>query len=200
MIWPFSRKPSGQLADVERRYLYDLVRVTRPQIVVESGTWKGGGSTLFLANALADNADGELHSWESHEPFHREATSFYRRQKRLRDRVHLHLGDFVRAAEGFSNSFISGTGVVFLDGGDETPEGKLKLPEDQYPAASENVRSFQLLSPRLQPGTHLLLHDWGVQGGRGMFVRQVLERDGFGPWRIVEVLKTGTGMCHMIKG
>lgn len=200
MIWPFNRKPPGQLADVERKYLYDLVRSSRPQVVVESGTWKGGGSTLFLASALSDNASGELHTWESHEPFYQEALRFYQRQRHLRDRVHLHLGDFVGAVERLSDVFVSGIGVVFLDGGDETPDGKLKLPLEQYPDSSENVRSFKALSPRLRSGTHLLLHDWGVQGGRGMFVRQVLEREGFGAWRIVEVLDTGTGMCHMMKG
>lgn len=199
MIWPFSRKPEGQLEDVERTYLFDLVRAQRPDIVVESGTWKGGGSTLFLVRALCENGQGHLHTWESHPPFHAEASAYYTRNPRMNRQITLHLGDFVQAAEAFEQAFLDRIGVVFLDGGDETPQGTLKLPRDRYPDASENVRSFKALADRLRPGTHVLLHDWGVEGGRGMFVRQVLERDGFGPWNITKVLKTGTGLCHMTK-
>lgn len=44
-------------------FLYALVRVLKPKVVVESGTGRGYAS-LALATALAANGDGVLHTFE----------------------------------------------------------------------------------------------------------------------------------------
>src|SRR4051794_18821710 len=52
----------GQLNPAERTIITSAVldRPTKPKIVLEVGTWLGGGSTLHLLRALAQNNEGHL--------------------------------------------------------------------------------------------------------------------------------------------
>src|SRR5271170_782571 len=52
----------GQLNEAERRLLTEaLVRSEpKPQMVIEVGTWLGGGSTLHILRALEKNGAGHL--------------------------------------------------------------------------------------------------------------------------------------------
>src|SRR5437879_2963510 len=52
----------GQLNDAERRLLTEAIigAPAKPQVVVEVGTWLGGGSTLHILRALERNGCGHL--------------------------------------------------------------------------------------------------------------------------------------------
>jgi hypothetical protein len=43
------------------------------------------------------------------------------------------------------------------------------------------------------------LHDWTVDGGRGTFVKQYLEKKSFDGWEIVDVINATTGLAHLLK-
>ena len=52
----------GQLNDTERRILTEAIlrAPKKPQVVIEVGTWLGGGSTLHILRALEENGVGHL--------------------------------------------------------------------------------------------------------------------------------------------
>src|ERR1700741_1872418 len=53
---------NGQLNAEERRLLTSAIREapTKPKVVLEVGTWLGGGSTLHFLRALEKNGQGHL--------------------------------------------------------------------------------------------------------------------------------------------
>ena len=56
----------GQLYVDDRRWLYETVLALKPQMALETGTWKGGGSTFYIASALRDSeCGGVLYSIET---------------------------------------------------------------------------------------------------------------------------------------
>src|SRR4051812_22622063 len=52
----------GQMSDGERRLLTEAIlnAPQKPRIVLEAGTWLGGGSTLHILRALHKNGEGHL--------------------------------------------------------------------------------------------------------------------------------------------
>jgi len=50
------------MSEAERRFLTDAIRNAskKPQVVLETGTWLGGGSTLHILRALHQNGTGHL--------------------------------------------------------------------------------------------------------------------------------------------
>lgn len=67
----------GQLWPAERQFLHDAVVSARPNIVLEVGTWKGGGSTWQIATALKELKHGHLHTCEINSDFYIEAKKIY---------------------------------------------------------------------------------------------------------------------------
>lgn len=197
-----SNPPPGQLSETERQYLYDQVKIIGPRTVLESGTWYGGGSTLSITRALHDlGTGGVLHTWEEHAPFHEVAQTFYAASDYSASIV-LHRGSFVDGVSAADDAFLADVSMVFLDGGDEGPDGHHKLPDQAYLDdynLSENVQSFKILERRLRPGSHIMLHDWSVTCGRGAFVRAYLSRTGFRGFELVTVVETTTGLAHLVK-
>lgn len=63
----------GQLWYQERKLLYNTVRKYKPIHCYEIGTWKGGGATYFIAQALHDNGKGILNTIEINKDFYNEA-------------------------------------------------------------------------------------------------------------------------------
>src|SRR5438477_7390960 len=57
-----SSEIAGQLSDQERRLLTDAIldAPKKPEVVLEVGTWLGGGSTLHILRALERNGVGHL--------------------------------------------------------------------------------------------------------------------------------------------
>lgn len=187
--------PEGQLSDIERNYLFDVVISLKPHLVIESGTWLGGGSTLFLVKGVFENKIGKLHTYETHTPYWECATNFYE-SSIYKPYIELFNEDFVEATKKYD--FDDNKVVIFLDGGDEAA-GALKLPPEMYPEASENLASFKILESKVKPGTNVLLHDWTVDMGRGTFVKQYLDKNNFDGWELVNVVTATTGLAHLVK-
>jgi hypothetical protein len=57
-----SVKIAGQMNAEDRRILREAIcnAPARPRVVLEVGTWLGGGSTLHLLKALEENGEGHL--------------------------------------------------------------------------------------------------------------------------------------------
>lgn len=147
--WFFEGAPQvpGQMWAFERRLLFQTVRHNRPQIVCESGTWLGGGSTYFIAAALQANGSGLLHTTEAMPDFYARATAYYTR--------HLpQLKGYVRFHEGKSTEVyppllpqIAPVDLLLLDGAEE---------------AQETWDEFQMFAPFLASNAVVVAHDWNT--------------------------------------
>lgn len=157
----------GQLWLADRRLLYETVRALRPAHCFEIGTWKGGGSTLFLAQALRDNGAGVLHTIEVDAAMVEHARRYYQAHlPQLLPHVDFHVGDYVKE---FGTLDTIPADLVFLDGAED---------------GRETLAQYEFLLPRAHRGTVLLVHDWLTDKAR--LVRERLEQSP--DWRIDTVL------------
>jgi predicted O-methyltransferase YrrM len=146
----------GQLNEVERQLLVEAIAnaPTKPEVVIEVGTWLGGGSTLHILRALEKNGTGHLWGIEA-------SRSIYERM----------IGNIRTAAPeaihrftplfGFSQEVIpqwireQPTGlrvdVAFLDGGNNP---------------MEQITEFKLLDPLIPLGGQLMGHDAKLRKGK----------------------------------
>ena len=87
--WYFEGNPflHGQLWYCERKLLHETIKKYKPSVCVEIGTWKGGGSTLFIGQALYENKKGILHTIEIYPDYYNESLSNY--QKHLSGKHYL---------------------------------------------------------------------------------------------------------------
>ena len=147
---------AGQMNPQERRILQEAVlnTSTKPQVVLEVGTWLGGGSTLHLLKALELNGEGHLWGIEA------DRTIYVAMLANIRaaapEAVHRFTPLF-----GLSKQVIPewlsehGNGfridLVFLDGGDNP---------------LEQIIEFKLLDDRIPVGGQLLAHDAKLRKGR----------------------------------
>jgi len=149
-------EPSGQLNAEERRILTAAVIDTakKPQIVLEVGTWLGGGSTLHFLRALQQNGEGHLWAVEADR-------SIYERM----------IANIAAAAPEAANRFTPLFGLsqeviprwlkelgpearidmVFLDGGDNP---------------MEQIAEFKMLADRIPIDGRLLAHDAKLRKGK----------------------------------
>lgn len=158
--WYYEGHPKlrGQLWVAERRLLYGTVRKYRPEICFEIGTWRGGGSTLFLAQALHDNGEGMLHTIEVNREISQEAIDNYSAYlPELVPFVKFHLGDY-RVIYGNILRTCGPVGFLFLDGAED---------------ADETLHQFELFAPHLGAGSIVMAHDWFTEKAR--LVRSLLE-------------------------
>jgi predicted O-methyltransferase YrrM len=163
------REVPGQLWYTDRKALYAAVRAARPNTAFEVGTWRGGGSTLFIAQALSDNSRGLLHTIEIDPELVESARSGY-------DRYLPHLTEYVTFHEGSSTgiypSLLQHTKTVdflFLDGKED---------------ANETYREFLMFEPFLRSGSVVAAHDWGTD--KAARVRQHVENSS--EWEVESVL------------
>ncbi len=159
----------GQLWAADRELLYETVRAARPAHCFEIGTWKGGGSTLFIAQALCDNGQGTLHTIDVDATLVAHAEAAYKRHlPRLLPYVDFHLGDYrdeyVRLLETAGR-----VDLLFLDGAED---------------GRQTLAQYQFFIPWMKDGSVLIAHDWLTE--KAALVRQVLETSG--DWRIDRVL------------
>jgi predicted O-methyltransferase YrrM len=144
----------GQLNETERRLLIEAIAQGKPNVVIEVGTWLGGGSTLHILRALEKNGSGHLYGIEVDR-------SIYERM----------LGNIRAAAPealhrftplfGFSQDVISQwlsengraakVDFAFLDGGNN--------PREQ-------IEEFELLDPVMPVGGQIMAHDAKIRKGR----------------------------------
>jgi len=134
----------GQLYPAERKLLFDTVLRVKPQVVLEIGTWKGGGSTYQIATALRQLGAGKLYTCETNRVFYEEARGIY--SGAWRNIVECHY----MASTDMINHLL-GTNIipdfVFNDGPEE--------PE-------LNLNDFLLIAPRLRQGAIYGMHDWDM--------------------------------------
>lgn len=187
--------PLGQMCQEEREYLFNVVKILKPQLVLESGTWKGGGSTLCIVRGLFENKNGMLHTFETHKLFYEEARRYYETSEDFSTHIKLYNQDFIAFVERLTEW--SSTDLILLDGGDETPDGQFKLSMNMYPENSENLKSFKIIEQKCKTGTHVLLHDWTT--GRGSFIRTYLEDKNYSGWKLVHLVSSQVGLAHIVK-
>lgn len=145
----------GQLNAAERRLLTDAVRNVspKPRVVIEVGTWLGGGSTLHILRALEQNGAGHLWGIEADRSIYEAMLANIR--KAAPEAAHRFTPLF-----GFSQQVIpqwlaeqgpeARVDLAFLDGGNN--------PREQ-------MDEFRLLDPRIPVGGQLLAHDAKLRKG-----------------------------------
>jgi predicted O-methyltransferase YrrM len=146
----------GQLNEAERQLLTEAIiqASEKPKVVIEVGTWLGGGSTLHILRALERNGTGHLWGIEADE------TIYERMVTNIRAAAPEACQRFTPLF-GFSQKVIprwlqeQGQGVkvdfVFLDGA---------------PRPSEQVVEFRLLDRFIPVGGQLMAHDANIRKGR----------------------------------
>lgn len=147
---------AGQLNMVERQLLREAILSAhpKPQVVLEVGTWLGGGSTLVFLRALEQNGEGHLWGIEA--------------DRSIYDAMLANIGAAAPEALhrftplfGFSDAVIPEwlrdraaeflIDLVFLDGGDNP---------------LEQITEFKLLDARVPVGGQLFSHDAKLRKGR----------------------------------
>jgi hypothetical protein len=192
--------PLGQMSEEERKYIKDLIINSNIKLVLESGTWYGGGSTLSIMKGLSKTG-GILYTYEEFLGFYKVAKNFYEKSI-YRDQINLFNCNFVEGIKNLDSSFLNQVDLILLDGGDENPTGGHKLPINQYLEdynVSENVQSFKFIQDKIKIGCNLLLHDWTTEIGRGFFVKKYLEDTMCDDFKLINLLETTTGLAHLIK-
>lgn len=195
--------PTTRVAPEELKLISDTIVAVKPKIVLESGTGYGGGSTTTIARTLKDLNFGKLYSYETYKPFY-DVAAQHMINIGCSSFAEIKNEDFVKAIKSYNESVFDDVGVVFLDGGDEAPDGSWKLGDVNLYYnnldLSENVQSFKFLENKLKSGTHVFLHDWITPIGRGYLVSLYLKNISYSGWKLVNVIShTETGMGHLIK-
>jgi predicted O-methyltransferase YrrM len=169
--WYYEGHPAmrGQLWFAERKLLYCTIRKWRPGVCFEIGTWKGGGSTLFIAQGLRDNGFGKLHTIETNDEFYEESRANYERLlPHLFAHVVFHRGDYRDVYSGILRE-IGSLDFLFLDGAED---------------AEETLQQYQFFQPFMKAGSVLMAHDWFT--AKCALLRPKVEQPGH--WNIVSVL------------
>lgn len=162
-----ANRDSGQLWLDDRKLLWNIVRNLSPGLAVETGTWKGGGSTFFISSAMHMNGFGKLFSVERDERIFNQCVHRYSNEW-------LYLSPFVDFSMGDSCSVYAGLvqalkknsmqlDFIFLDGGEEV-----------------TAAEFDLLSPMLRVGGVLASHDWF----NGKRINKLQEEADAGKWQL----------------
>lgn len=151
----------GQLNPEERELLYNTVLDLKPQYCVESGTFKGGGSTYFIATALANIDEwGILHTIEMKQEFLYYAQRLYQYElKHLADFVHFHKGNSLDVLR-YLGYMLPRVDFMMLDGG---------------ASCHKILYDFALIRDRIPVGGIVAVHDW--LGEKCQLIKPVLESD-----------------------
>jgi predicted O-methyltransferase YrrM len=160
----YANKDAGQLWLDDRKALWRIVRTLQPALSVETGTWKGGGSTFFISSALYANGGGHLYTVEDNREMVEIAVKNYdTKWSHLTPHLKMFHGDSIevygRVLKGKRLDF------VFIDGGNN-------------PIAE---REFELLGPMVRKGGILASHDWfngkqieGIKTHPDWIVREII--------------------------
>jgi predicted O-methyltransferase YrrM len=146
----------GQLNDEERQHLTNSIlnAPTHPKVALEVGTWKGGGSTLQILQALEQNGEGRLWGIEAMKEIYDEMLQNIRTEVPGASHRFTPLFGFsdkvipewlATQSPGFQIDF------AFLDGGDNP---------------MEQVKEYQLLDPYIPVGGRLMAHDARMRKGK----------------------------------
>lgn len=131
----------------ENKALYRAVLDKKPNVVFEVGTRRGGGSTYYIASAMAENDQGTLYTIECDSECYKQGVALYDGQlKHLAPYVKLHLGKSHEVFPALLQTMGS-VDMVFLDGEEN---------------ADQTMREFDMFLPKLLPGSLLACHDWSI--------------------------------------
>jgi len=148
--------PDGQLNSAERQLLTDAVlkAAKKPEVIIEIGTWLGGGSTITFLQALQINGIGHLWGIEANRDV------YDRMMANLKARAPEVLHRFTPLF-GFSQQVLPKwiaeqkkpfeIDIAFLDG-------------ENRP--SEQIEEFHILDPYLPVGAQLWAHDAKFRKGK----------------------------------
>lgn len=169
--WLYEGHPRmrGQLWYAERKLLYEAIRRYKPEHCFEIGTWKGGGSTLFISTGLKENCRGLLHTVEVDKGFYSEAVENYNAHlTQLVKYVSFHLGDYKTVYESVlrANPAVD---FLILDGAED---------------GEQTFEQYNFFLPYFGPGTILVVHDWFTEKTR--LIKPILENTP--EWEIKSVL------------
>lgn len=163
----------------EREFLHESVIAARPNIVLEVGTWKGGGSTWQILEALKKNGSGMLYTCETDNDFFRESKELYGNDPQI------------EVCHESSESLISGMiqknlipDFIFFDG-----------PED----ADTAFKDFITLDPLLKSGCVFMMHDFDPPSIKATKIRPFLLSNV--DWNVNKILTLpeSVGLCHAVK-
>lgn len=158
----------------EREFLANAIKERNPSIILEVGTWKGGGSTLQIANAMDESSI--LITCEVDKDFYNQAV------RDLSDHKNFSNIQFNNVA---SNELIENMlndnilpDFIFFDGSED--------PEVNY-------GDFKHLEQYVKPGTYFCMHDWdlgvrtdGLISTKAEYVRPYVEMSS--KWEILRTL------------
>jgi predicted O-methyltransferase YrrM len=168
---------NGQMNPSERELLYRLVMREKPDVVVEVGTCRGGGTTFFIASALRNNGKGKLYTCENNSEFYETARKLYRENPDyagLEKYVEFYFGgsrDIFAGNQGSGATLLGILGnvdICMLDG-----------PED----GPQTVYDFAMFRPFIKVGGYVLFHDWDC--GKCGLIRPFLQGDQ--DWELIQV-------------
>lgn len=158
----FDDSSAGQLRDSERALLRRGILDARPDVVVEAGTWYGGGSTFTIAKALRENRRGMLYTVEagaarSHTAFMR----YLHEQHQLLPYITFICAD----SETIIKACLFEVDVFMCDGGDR-------------------LRDVLAIEDKMRNGGAMYFHDW--QDEKEIPAREHIELSSL--WDVVEVV------------
>lgn len=159
----------GQLWYADRRMLYEAIRRVKPDTVFEVGTWRGGGSTYFISQALYENGGGVLHTIECDPGLHAEAKALYKEHlPHLLPHVEFHCGTSEEVYPGILEQ-LGAIDAVFLDGGNNS---------------ARTLAELRMFSAYIRADGIVLAHDWDNE--KMALVRPFLENSA--DWRLTDHL------------
>lgn len=146
----------GQLNETERRLLTEAITQSaeKPKVVIEVGTWLGGGSTLHILQALEKNGVGHLWGIEADRSTYEKMLTNIRAAA---PEASARFTPLFGLSQEVIRQWLPEQGLharvdfAFLDGGNN--------PREQ-------IEEFQLLDPVIPVGGQLMAHDAKVRKGR----------------------------------
>jgi predicted O-methyltransferase YrrM len=146
----------GQLNPQERAFLAEAIRMAakKPEIVIEVGTWLGGGSTVTILRALGGNGTGHLWGIEANPSIYERMMANLRTQ--APEVIHRFTPLFGYSTEVLPRWIEAQKkpleiDMAFLDGGN---------------SPAEQIVEFDLLDPYLPVGGQLFGHDANHRKGK----------------------------------
>lgn len=161
----------------ERALLQQIVRKLRPEIALEIGTWKGGGSTFQIATALLNNNYGTLHTCEPDNELYSIALNTYTKELNNKYPVILY-NDYSHDVIGYLLDRNAVPDFVLMDG-----------PEDPNVCLND----LKMLEDHMKEGSIVSFHDWdtdlradGLISTKSVLVRPYIESNK--RWKLITSL------------
>lgn len=136
----------GQLWEEERKLLHKIIVDLKPNLCLEIGTWKGGGSTYQIASALVSNGKGFLITCEPDLQLFNIAKHTY--ETELSNSMPIKLMNSY--SHGVISDLIDANTIpdfIFMDG-----------PEDPNVAFND----LKAIEDHMEPGSIVAFHDWDI--------------------------------------